>query len=469
MRLLLLIAVFLMTVAVISGSQGTLRLERVFPSNHGIELNLLKERDLFRHAKILKSSKGIVHFPVLGNFQDGLYFTSVKLGTPPGEYLVQIDTGSDALWVSCASCNGCSKTSGSEIKLHFFDPKNSSTSSLIDCSDRRCKSGIQSSDATCHNNQCSYTLKYGDVNGTTTGYYVSDTIHFEGSTASNSSAPVVFGCSNMKSGDFTKSERALDGVFGFGHQKMSVISQLSAQGITPRVFSHCLRGDPIDGGGLLVLGAIVDPTIVYTPLVPSQPHYNLNLQSISVNGHALQIDASVFATSKDRGTIVDSGTTLAYLAEEAYDPFVNAITAAIPHSVRTVVFKGYQCFLTTSSVIDIFPQVSLNFAGGASLNLRPRHYLIQQNYVHGATAWCIGFLKIKGQGVTILGDLVLKDKIVVYDLDGQRVGWADYDCSSPFNASAGIGNDTHPNAGNISENTCLHLLLCVFIILLCAV
>ncbi|MCI34709.1 aspartic proteinase-like protein 2-like, partial [Trifolium medium] len=54
------------------------------------------------------------------------------------------------------------------------------------------------------------------------------------------------------------------------------------------------------------------------------PHYNLNLQSISVNGQALQIDASVFATSNNRGTIVDSGTTLAYLAEEAYDPFVNA-------------------------------------------------------------------------------------------------------------------------------------------------
>jgi hypothetical protein len=48
-----------------------------------------------------------------------LYFTSVKLGTPPGEYLVQIDTGSDALWVSCASCNGCSKTSGSEVNSVF--------------------------------------------------------------------------------------------------------------------------------------------------------------------------------------------------------------------------------------------------------------------------------------------------------------------------------------------------------------
>jgi hypothetical protein len=70
-------------------------------------------------------------------------------------------------------------------------------------------------------------------------------------------------------GYFTKSERAVDGVFGFGHQDISVISQLSAQGVTPRVFSHCLRGD-ITGGGSLVLGEILESSIVYTPLVPSQ-------------------------------------------------------------------------------------------------------------------------------------------------------------------------------------------------------
>ncbi|MCH97088.1 aspartic proteinase-like protein 2-like, partial [Trifolium medium] len=109
------------------------------------------------------------------------------------------------------------------------------------------------------------------------------------------------------------------------------------------------------------------------------PHYNLNLQSISVNGQPLKIDASVFATSNNSGTIVDSGTTLAYLAEEAYDSFVNAITATIPQSVRTVFLMGNRCFIITNSVTDIFPQVSLNFAGGASLDLRPLDYLIQQN------------------------------------------------------------------------------------------
>ncbi|GMP84771.1 hypothetical protein CsSME_00038168 [Camellia sinensis var. sinensis] len=53
-------------------------------------------------------------------------------------------------------------------------------------------------------------------------------------------------------------------------------------------------------------------------------HYNLDLQNIAVNGQLLPIDPAVFATSSNRGTIVDSGTTLAYLVEEAYDPFVNA-------------------------------------------------------------------------------------------------------------------------------------------------
>lgn len=57
------------------------------------------------------------------------------------------------------------------------------------------------------------------------------------------------------------------------------------------------------------------------------------LQSIAVNGQLLQIDPSVFATSSNRGTIVDSGTTLAYLVQEAYDPFVSAVSTITYESV----------------------------------------------------------------------------------------------------------------------------------------
>lgn len=61
-----------------------------------------------------------------------------------------------------------------------------------------------------------------------------------------------------------------------------------------------------------------------------RPHYNLEMQSISVNGQTLPIDSSVFATSGNQGTIVDSGTTLAYLAKDTYDPVINAVNSFNP-------------------------------------------------------------------------------------------------------------------------------------------
>ncbi|GKB88147.1 aspartic proteinase-like protein 2 [Tanacetum coccineum] len=387
-----------------SGFPTTLRLERGFPVDNVVELNELKFRDSLRHPRILQQQQqqssvaSVVDFPVQGTYDPY------------------------------------------RIPIQFYDPSSSSTASMISCSDQRCALGTQSSDSGCSgsNNQCSYTFQYGDGSGTS-GFYVSDQIHLDtivgDSSSSNASASIVFGCSTTQTGDLTKPDRAVDGIFGFGQQGLSVIAQLSSQGVAPDAFSHCLVGEGA-GGGILVLGQIIEPNMVYTPLIPSQPHYNLNLLSISVNGQTLSIDPSMFATSGSRGgTIIDSGTTLAYLAEEAYVPFVDAITRSVSQSVQSVMSKGSQCYVVTSSTPDMFPTVSLNFAGGASMFLRPQDYLLQQNSVGGAVVWCIGFQKIRGQGITILGDLVLKDRIVVYDLGGQRIGWANYDYASPKNPS----------------------------------
>ncbi|GMP98910.1 hypothetical protein CsSME_00046612 [Camellia sinensis var. sinensis] len=454
-------AVVFPAAVVLCGFPATLTLERAFPTSHGVELSRLIARDRLRHDRILQSSSGVADFPVEGTYDPflvGLYFTRVQLGSPPKEFYVQIDTGSDVLLVSCNACNGCPTSSGLKIPLNFFNASSSSTASLISCSDQRCSLGVQSSDSVCstQNNQCSYAFQYRDGSGTS-GYYVSDMMHLNtvvgNSLTSNTSASVVFGCSTSQTGNLTKSDIAVDGIFGFGQQGLSIISQLSSQGITPNAFSHCLKGNS-GGGGILVIGAIMEPNIVYSPLVPSQPHYNLNLQSIAVNGQPLNVDPSVFTTSSNQGTIVDSGTTLAYLAEAVYDPFVNAITAAVSQSVSPVLSKGNQCYLITSSVSDIFPTVSLNFAGGASMILKPEDYLLQQNSVGGGT-WCIGFQKRQGQQITILGDLVLKDKLVVYDVAGQRIGWANYDCSSSVNVSATTSNGQSEfvNAGQIGHSS----------------
>ncbi|PKA51113.1 Aspartic proteinase-like protein 2 [Apostasia shenzhenica] len=441
-----------------------MKLERGVPGRAPMEA--LKARDRARHQRMLQGSApapaGVVDFPVEGSanpYTVGLYFTRVQLGNPPKEFYVQIDTGSDILWVTCNPCNGCPTTSGLNMKLESFEPDKSSSSSTISCSDQRCSSAIQTGEANCSgssNSACGYSFQYGDGSATS-GYYVSDTLYLdtiaENGQTLNSSATIVFGCSNSQSGDLTKSDRAVDGIFGFGQHSLSVISQLSSAGVAPKVFSHCLIGSD-SGGGILVLGEIVEPGIVYTPLVQSQPHYNLNLESIAVNGQTLNIDSSVFSTSNTQGTIVDSGTTLAYLADQAYDTFVNAITSsASSSSVKSFVAKGNQCFVSSSSLNDSFPQVALNFMGGVSMILNPQNYLIQQGSVGNDLIWCIGWQKNAGQGTTILGDLVLKDKIFVYDLANQRIGWVNYDCSQSVNVTTTSGKNEHLNAGQLDVNS----------------
>ncbi|XP_023731554.1 aspartic proteinase 36 [Lactuca sativa] len=442
----------------VSGFPAILTLERAFSVKHRIKLSELRYRDILRHGRMLlkdTSPKGVIGFVAEGSYDlrvAGLYYTKVKLGTPSKDYYLQIDTGSDVSWVSCRPCNDCPTSSGFNIPITLYDPSSSSTSSPISCSDQRCPQASQTYDSSsCLNNHCTYTIQYGD-DSATSGHYVSDLMHFKiivsgtETELSNTSASIVFGCGTIESGVLTTPDSALDGILGLGQQGRSIISQLSSQGITPNSFAHCLA----DGGGLLVIGQPMVPYIVFTPFVKSQGYYSINLQSISVNDKMLSIDPSVFAINDDKaGTIVDSGTTLAYLTEEAYTPFVDAITKSVSLSVQPHTSNGNTCYSITSSVSNIFPIVSLNFVGGASMHLRPQDYLSHQSSKSGAEVWCMGFQRSHQKGITILGDLVLKDKFIVYDLDAQRIGWARYDCFSivqvSSNSSSSSGEAVTPS------------------------
>ncbi|KAJ0243616.1 hypothetical protein HA466_0196460 [Hirschfeldia incana] len=343
------------------------------------------------------------------------------------------------------------------------------TATPISCSDQRCSWGVQSSDSGCYvqNNLRAYTFQYGDGSATS-GFYVSDVLQFDmivgGSLVPNSTAQVVFGCSTLQAGGLVRSDRAVDGIFVFGQQGMSVISQLASQGVAPRVFSHCLKGEN-GGGGILVLGETVAPNIVFTPLVPSKPHYNVNLLSISVNGQALPINPSVFSTSNGQGTIIDTGTTLAYLSEVAYAPFVEAASLKNLLDISEPSVKNYKgCFAVCETCCFKREPVlrhSLECCRGISSgNLAlcwwSIHILESSRLPHTVEQrlWCIGFQRIQNQGITILGDLVLEDKIFVYDLVGQRIGWANYDCSMSVNVSAtsSSGRSEYVNAGQFSDN-----------------
>ena len=55
---------------------------------------------------------------------------------------------------------------------------------------------------------------------------------------------------------------------GFGQSNLSIISQLRNENISPAVFAHCLEGE--GDGGILVIGNVQAPGLVYTPIIPNQ-------------------------------------------------------------------------------------------------------------------------------------------------------------------------------------------------------
>ncbi|TVU33915.1 hypothetical protein EJB05_15730, partial [Eragrostis curvula] len=399
------------------------------------------EIPVFGRAQGTKST-GLVELPVFGSINQYAgwpYLTRLQIGNPPTNFTLLIDTGSDTMWVSCTPCSGCPTSGLVSIDFsyfiillyrHSYNPKLSSSSSVIACSDDWChtseRSGFASCDASDNHSRCGYNIMYGS--GSTVGYYVSDQVSFDiiGDNVKRFSSSIIFGCSTMQSGGLAETNE-FDGIVGIGPNQESPNSQLNSKGIAPLVFSLCLS---TTGNGILILGEAVEPGIVYTPLVPSRNYYKLYLESIAVNGQTLRIDSSVFETSPDRGTIVDSGTTLAYLADKAYDPFVDAIVAAVSPSVHPIENNGDRCFLTSSSLASSFPDATLHFVGGAVMTVKPQNYLLSEvNMLGGQSMFCLGWKRKQGsQQITILGDIIISNKLIVHDLDNMRLGWVEYNC-----------------------------------------
>lgn len=430
-----------------------LKLHRRYRGLHLSDLQNLRLRDKSRHRRFLSGAEtyplGGIADPILA----GLYYTELQLGTPPSKFYVQVDTGSDLLWLNCASCTTCPTSTDLGVPLQLYDPASSSSSSIIHCGDETCKAV---SSAGCQTGQpCSYVLEYGD-GSSSQGYYVQDTLQLDivagNQSAKSGNATVFFGCGTTQGGELQQAEQALDGIMGFGQSNFSVVSQLSNQNQAPGVFAHCLEGEG-EGGGILVIGQVQAPGLVYTSIIPNQPHYNVNLQSIAVNDLTIPINSAVSSSNGNSGTIIDSGTTLAYFADTEYQQLIAAILSGLPQELQVSTWQGLTCIYNAGS-IDEFPSVTLTFDGnGATMVIKPQEYLIQADGTPGG--WCIGFQNPSQSslGLNILGDLVLKDRLVVYDLEHQRIGWVDYNCSSSVNVISSTGQLEKVTASYIQNVT----------------
>ncbi|XP_026419217.1 aspartic proteinase-like protein 2 isoform X1 [Papaver somniferum] len=404
--------------------------------NNG-SLSDYKAHDYRRHSRIL--SQADVDLPLGGNGDPtdaGLYFASIGIGNPSNDYYVQVDTGSDIFWVNCIECKKCPTKSNLGIKLKLYNPKASLSAKLVTCKQDFCSATYDGGIPGCTSDMlCEYRVVYGD-GSSTDGYFVNDIVQYDqvsGNLATTSAnATVTFGCGAKQSGDLGTSTGALDGLLGFGQANTSMISQLAAAGKVKKMFAHCLDG--IKGGGIFAIGQVVQPKVKTTPLVPNQPHYNVNLKSIEVGKATLQLPTDVFETGDRRGTIIDSGTTLSYLPEVVYEPLILAILSHQSDLKLQTIENQFTCFDYIGSVDDGFPLIKFHFEDSLTLTVYPHDYLFSY-HVSNEDMWCIGWqnsgMQSKdGKDTILLGDLALSDKLVVYDLENQSIGWIEYNCSS---------------------------------------
>ncbi|CAO1939067.1 unnamed protein product [Urochloa humidicola] len=434
---------------------GVFQVRRKFPVGGGRDIAALRAHDCRRHGRLLAAAD--VPLGGLGLPTDtGLYYTEIKLGTPPKTYYVQVDTGSDILWVNCISCDRCPRKSGLGLDLTLYDPKASSTGSEVSCNQEFCAATYGGKLPGCSANvPCEYKVVYGD-GSSTTGFFITDTLQFDQVTGDGQTQPgngsVTFGCGAQQGGDLGTSNQALDGIIGFGQANTSMLSQLAAAGKVKKIFSHCL--DTINGGGIFAIGDVVQPKVKTTPLITDMPHYNVNLKSIDVGGTALQLPAHVFETGDKKGTIIDSGTTLTYLPELIF----KEVMLAVFNKHQDMTFHDVQnflCFQYSGSVDDGFPTITFHFEDDLALHVYPHEYF----FANGNDVYCMGFQNggsqsKDGKDIVLMGDLVLSNKLVVYDLENQVIGWTDYNCSSSIKVKDDKTGATHTvNSHDISSSS----------------
>jgi hypothetical protein len=302
-----------------------------------------------------------------------------------------------------------------------FQPDLSSTYSPVKCN----------VDCTCDNdkNQCTYERQYAEMSSSS-GVLGEDIVSF-GRESELKPQRAVFGCENSETGDLF-SQHA-DGIMGLGRGQLSIMDQLVDKGVISDSFSLCYGGMDV-GGGAMVLGGMPSPSdMVFSRSDPVRsPYYNIELKEIHVGGKALRVDPRVFDSK--HGTVLDSGTTYAYLPEQAFVAFKDAVTSKV-HSLKKI--RGpdpnYKdiCFAgagrNVSQLHEVFPYVDMVFGNGQKLSLTPENYLFRHSKVDGA--YCLGVFQNGKDPTTLLGGIIVRNTLVTYDRHNEKIGFWKTNCS----------------------------------------
>ncbi|KAB2603771.1 aspartic proteinase nepenthesin-2-like [Pyrus ussuriensis x Pyrus communis] len=340
------------------------------------------------------SLTGVLHQRASGQLQatlksgvslgSGEYFMDVFIGTPPKHFSLILDTGSDLNWVQCAPCHDCFEQQGPH-----YDPKDSTSFLDISCKDPRCRlvsSPDPAQSCKSENQTCPYFYWYGDSSNTT-GDFSLETFTVEN---------VMFGCGHWNRGLF----HGAAGLLGLGRGPLSFASQL--QSLYGHSFSYCLvdRNSDANVSSKLIFGEdknlLSHPKLSYTSLVggkenPADTFYYVEIKSVMVGGEA-----------GAGGTIIDSGSTLSYFADPAYQMIKEAFEKKVKGYPVVNDFPILKPCYNVSGVEKIeLPEFAILFADGAVWDFPVENYFIQ---IEPQEMVCLAVLGTPKSSLSIIGN-----------------------------------------------------------------
>lgn len=365
----------------------------------------------------------------------GEYFMDVFVGTPPKHFSLILDTGSDLNWIQCLPCHDCFEQNGPP-----YNPLDSSSFRNISCGDHRCElvsSPDPAQPCKLEDQTCPYYYWYGDQSNTT-GDFALETFTVNLTTPTGEMEfkqveNVMFGCGHWNRGLF----HGAAGLLGLGRGPLSFSSQLRS--LYGHTFSYCLvdRNSNMSVSSKLIFGEdqslMSHPNLNFTSFVvgkenPVDTFYYVQIKGIMVGGELLDIPAETWRLSSEGagGTIIDSGTTLSYFADPAYQIIREAFTKKV-HYPRVTDFPVLDPCYNVSGVEKLeLPDFAILFEDGAVWNFPIENYFI---WLDPEEIVCLAIKGTARSSLSILGNYQQQNFYVLYDTKKSRLGFAPMRCA----------------------------------------
>lgn len=369
----------------------------------------------------------------------GQYFVAFKVGTPSQKFMLVADTGSDLTWMSCkyhCRSRNCSNRKARRIRhRRVFHANLSSSFKTIPCLTDMCK--IELMDLFSLTNcptpltPCGYDYRYSD-GSTALGFFANETVTVELKEGRKMKLHnVLIGCSESFQG---QSFQAADGVMGLGYSKYSFAIKAAEK--FGGKFSYCLVdhlshknvSNYLTFGSSRSKEALLN-NMTYTELVLGMVNsfYAVNMMGISIGGAMLKIPSEVWDVKGAGGTILDSGSSLTFLTEPAYQPVMAALRVSLLKFRKVEMDIGplEYCFNSTGFEESLVPRLVFHFADGAEFEPPVKSYVISA--ADGVR--CLGFVSVAWPGTSVVGNIMQQNHLWEFDLGLKKLGFAPSSCT----------------------------------------